>query len=157
VLKRRMLRVYGSRLLRVRAARRVFVAVARWWSRQVAQRLARLVAADVADYVGSGLDVVEVVGVGASPSCGVWTTLDLDSAVRAMACLDGRALEAAMVNRHVVAGSVHAGSGVFVTALRRALARRRVEVRFVEHDLIAELRDAGALGCAERGAVADSP
>ena len=37
-------------------------------------RLARTVARDVADAAGAGVDVVAVVGVASSPSCGVRTT-----------------------------------------------------------------------------------
>jgi hypothetical protein len=48
------------------------------------------------------------------------------------------------------------GSGLFVAALRHELARRRVEVRFVEHDLIGELRDAGVLRNSGRPTVAGS-
>jgi predicted secreted protein len=145
VLKRHMLRLYGSRLLRGTLCRRALVTMIRWWCRQRYRQLARRVARDIADYAGSGFEVVEVVGVGASPSCGVWTTLDLDRAVRAMAHLDPTRLDADTVNRTVVGECVVDGAGVFVTALRRELARRRVDVRFVEHDLIGELRDAGAL------------
>jgi predicted secreted protein len=145
VLKRHMLRLYGSRALRSAAARRVLVTTIRWWSRLRYRRLAHQVAGDIADYVDSGFEVVEVVGVGASPSCGVWTTLDLDRAVRAMAYLQPTSLDPDVVQREVVAANVVQGEGGFVTALRRDLARRGVEVRFVEHDLVGELRDAGAL------------
>jgi predicted secreted protein len=145
VLKPRMLRLYGSRALRSAFARRVFVTIVRWWSRDRYRRLAHRVASDIADYAGSEFEVVEVVGVGASPSCGVWTTLDLDRAVRAMADLDPTRLDVDVVNRDVVAANAVEGSGLFVTALRRELARRRVAVRFAEHDLIGELRDADAV------------
>jgi predicted secreted protein len=47
--------------------------------------LARAVVADIQDYAGNGFEVVGVVGVAGSPSCGVRTTLDLAAAMRAWA------------------------------------------------------------------------
>jgi hypothetical protein len=47
----------------------------------VYRRLVRQVANDIRDYIESGLDVAEIVGVGGLPSCGVRITLDQDGAV----------------------------------------------------------------------------
>ena len=77
VLKRRMLRAYEARgtvLYRFRGPLlRLFV----FNTRLVSWRLARHVAREIADYKRSGFTVVGIVGVGASPSCGVRTTLDI--------------------------------------------------------------------------------
>jgi hypothetical protein len=90
------------------------------------------------------LEVVEIVGVGGSPSCGVHTTLDLDGAVTALARADANA-DRDSVNRAVVADNIVAGHGLFVACLERALRSRGITVTFREHDLIAELADAGAI------------
>jgi uncharacterized protein YbbK (DUF523 family) len=142
VLKPRMLRLYGSRSLRHPVVRRVLVAVARWMTAASYCRLARRVARDIRDCVAAGVDVVEIVGVGASPSCGVSTTLDFEGAVHAMGRCDPSTITPAIVNREVVAANVTEGEGLFTGALRRRLARTGVEVRFVEHDLLAELHAA---------------
>ena len=55
----------------------------------------RRVVADIADYVHSGMEVVEIVGVAASPSCGVTTTLNLSRALRAMAECDPATIDRA--------------------------------------------------------------
>jgi predicted secreted protein len=140
VQKRWMLACYGRRLLRWRPARGVFVAAVRGVTAFEYGRLARRTAIEIADYVASGFEVVEVVGVGASPSCGVATTVDVDAAIAAMARCDRGALTPAMVRQVVVASSVVDGTGRFVASLRRQLARRGVSVPFREHDLLAELR-----------------
>ena len=142
VLKRWMLRLYGRPMLRRRPVRRVFVAAARRVTAFEYARLARRAAAEIADYVTSGFEVVEVVGVGASPSCGVATTVDLDGAIAAMAACDRDTLDPALVNDRVVGANVAAGEGMFIAELRRRLARRGIEVPFREHDLLAELRAA---------------
>jgi hypothetical protein len=139
VLKRSMLRLYGRPILRRRAVRRSFVAVARRVTEFEYARLARRAAAEIADYISCGFEVVDVVGVGASPSCGVTTTVDLDGAIAAMAACDRDTLDPTMVN-NLVGANVTAGEGLFIAALRHRLARRGIDVPFREHDLLAELR-----------------
>jgi predicted secreted protein len=144
VRKRHLLRLYGCAPLRWRLVRRPALAVATAWTTVRYRRLARRIACDIADYRDSGFEVVEIVGVGGSPSCGVATTLDLDGAVAALA--RGRPdPDRRTMNRDVVAANVVAGRGLFVTCLDRALRARGVTVTYREHDLIAELHDAGAI------------
>jgi uncharacterized protein YbbK (DUF523 family) len=142
VLKPRMLRLYGRRWLRWAPLRRPVVAAARALTALRYESLARRSARTVADYVASGIDVVELVGVGASPSCGVTTTLDLDGAVLAMARCRRCAISPEAVNRRVVAANVVRGQGLFVSALRRQLVRRGLDVPMREHDLLGELATA---------------
>lgn len=94
------------------ALMRVFV----WWTRLVYWRLARQVARDVDDYEAAGIRVVGLVGVGASPSCGVVTTLDLRSRRQ--------------------------DEGMLIQALDKQLRRRGVTVPALEHGLDRELRTA---------------
>jgi predicted secreted protein len=140
VLKRRMLRAYGTRgtaLYRVRVPLlRLFVLSTRITYR----RLARDVAGQIADYERSGFTVIGIVGVGASPSCGVHTTLDLRRSFEAMARMPAASLDRRAVNREVVLASRRAGAGIFVAALERELRRRRLAVPLLEHDLVAEMR-----------------
>jgi predicted secreted protein len=138
VRKRHLLRLYGRRSLRWPLVRRPVLAVATAWTRLVYRRLARRVAHDIAGYLRSALEVVEVVGVGGSPSCGVHTTLDLDRAVAAMARVDA-VTDVWSANRSVVIDNVVAGRGLFIECLDRALARRGIRVAQTEHDLVAEL------------------
>ena len=139
VLKRWMLALYGRRVVRWRPAWRVVVVVVRFVTEIEYGRLARRTAAQIVDYVRSGFEVVEVVGVRASPSCGVTTTIDLGGAIAAMTACERTTLDAPTVIRDVVTANVVAGEGIFVAKLRARLARHGVSVRFQEHDLLAEL------------------
>ena len=82
VLKRHLLRLYGRPWLGpvirpLRPALTAYTAL-RYWL------LARRVAGQIADYQKSGFEVAGVVGVDASPTCGVATTLDLDASLGAI-------------------------------------------------------------------------
>jgi predicted secreted protein len=145
VRRPRMTSLYGARALRWRLVRRPVLFLGTAWTRLVYRRLARTVARDIAEYASAGFEVTEILGVGASPSCGVTTTLDLDQAVAAMARHELASLDALTINRDIVAANVVAGSGMFIAALDRALRRRHLQARYTEHDLIAELSDAGVV------------
>ena len=102
-------------------------------------RLAGQVARDIREYVRSGQSVQAVVGVGASPSCGVRTTLDLAGALDTMAGSDPTQLNTDDFNRRVIAAHARPGQGLFIAALRRQLRHRGLDLPFEEHDLIAEI------------------
>jgi hypothetical protein len=91
----------------------------------------------VHDYRRAGVEVVGVVGIGGSPSCGVHTTLDLAGAVDVLTRCPLAALDRRTLNEDVVAANARPGEGMFVCALRRELAD--VDLPFEEHDLLHEL------------------
>ncbi|OBF51346.1 hypothetical protein A5756_20405 [Mycobacterium sp. 852002-53434_SCH5985345] len=110
------------------------------WTRLVYRRLARQVARDVADYQRSGITVAGIVGIGASPSCGLTTTLDMRASLEVVASCPAAALTRDVMTERAVLGCRREGEGLFIAALDRRLRRRELEVPALEHDLAAELR-----------------
>lgn len=139
VLKRRLLLAYGARGTPLYALRTPLLRLFVLYTRLVYARLARDVARQIADYDRAGFTVVALVGVGASPSCGVHTTLDIRHAFDAMARLPTATLDRRSVNREVVLASRRAGAGIFIRSLQRRLRRRGLDVPLLEHDLVAEM------------------
>jgi predicted secreted protein len=138
VLKRRMLRFWGSDgTLRFRL-RRLLMPVLLWSTRRAYRRLARQTARRILDYLESGATVAGVVGVDGSPSCGVATRLDLDAALEGVARLDRATATADAVNA-VIVGAVTRGPGLYVERLQDELRRHGLVVPFAGHDLVAEL------------------
>jgi uncharacterized protein YbbK (DUF523 family) len=144
VLKPMLLAVYGltDRSPLLFGLRRLLLALFLWHTRRVYHGLARQVAAEVSDYVMSGMEVTTIVGVDGSPSCGVSTTLDWRAALEHLARLPPTRLTADAVNGAVRAAAV-SGEGLFTAMVREELLRRGVDVRFTAHDLLAELNRAG--------------
>jgi predicted secreted protein len=145
VLKRYVLPFYGSAGVR-RALLPVLTPLFLAYTRWVYASIARAVARDVEDYVRSGFQVVGIVGVGASPSCGVCTTLDARRSISAAASCPLARIDRSYVNRVVVEAAVIRGEGIFMTELRRQLDRRGIDVPFYEHDLVLEMHAAAAVG-----------
>jgi uncharacterized protein YbbK (DUF523 family) len=140
VLKPHSLLLHGSKGGPLYPLRGVLIRPFLWRTRLAYRRLARRVARDVADYERSGITVAGVVGIGASPSCGVATTLDLRASLDVLAACPAAALTRDVMNDRAVLGCRRPGQGLFVRALDRELARRGLSVPAFEHDLAAELR-----------------
>ena len=140
VLKRHSLRLYHSKGGPLYAVRLPLLHVFVWWTKLVYRRLARQVARDVADYRRSGIAVAGIVGIGALPSCGVTTTLDMRASLEVVAACPAAVLTRDVMNEQAVLACRRTGEGLFIKALDRELKRRRLTVPALEHDLTAELR-----------------
>jgi hypothetical protein len=79
------------------------------------------------------------VGVGASPSCGVFHTLDVPRSLEVIAGSQLASADTRRFNTALMASARIDGQGYFIRALRRGLARRGLTIAFHEHDLAAEL------------------
>ena len=144
VLKRLLLTAFGSRGTLRHRLRRPLLALFGWYTRLFYRRLAAKAARQIADYVRSGFDVVGVVGVADSPSCGVHRTLDLEGALEAVADVPLSALTSRFMNERVVAAHARAGAGWFTAALARSLRKRGLRVPFFEIDAAPALEGAAA-------------
>ena len=141
VLKRRVLMAYdskGSLLYRFRASPASSVSSAIHGSCTGGSRAKWLgtsptISAHSSRFIG-------VVGVSASPSCGVTTSLDLKKSFEVLASCPLAQLNRAVMNERAVVGCTTAGEGLFVQALKRQLDHRGLSVAFFEHDLLAEMR-----------------
>ena len=130
VTKRLLLRAYGARwVYRMRALLLpLFVAYTRFRYFLIARRVAR----EIRDYTSAGYEVVAVVGVDDSPSCGVRRTLDVKRALPVIASFD-EDVDRETFNARAVRDCLVAGRGFFIDALRRALARRALDVPLLEY------------------------
>jgi hypothetical protein len=140
VLKRWLLRAHGIKASPLYPVRRPLLRLWVAYTELVYARLARQVLREIEDYKRSGFEVVGVIGVGSSPSCGVANTLDMRRSLEVIAACPVAAVNRALVNEQAVAGCQRAGEGIFIRRLMRGLQRRGLNVPFVEYDIVAEMR-----------------
>jgi uncharacterized protein YbbK (DUF523 family) len=140
VLKRHSLWLYGSKGGPLYPVRGMLLRAFVWWTRTVYRHLARHVVRDVRDYQRSGVEVAGMVGIGASPSCGVTSTLDLRASLDVLAACPTAALTRDLMNQEAVLSCRRPGQGIFIQALDHQLKRRGIAVPAFEHDLAIELR-----------------
>ncbi len=140
VLKRYMLPIYSSRRTPLYRVRHVLLPLFLWYTKWIYRRLAKEVVRDIEDYVRSGFEVVGIVGVGGSPSCGVCTRLDLGRSLEVVAGCPLARLDRQLMNEAAIATCLSEGEGLFMEALQRRLRRKHLTVRWYEHELLAEIR-----------------
>lgn len=141
VRKRYILPVYGARGTMLYPTRAALFPLFLLYTRVRYHFLARSIASEVADYVNSGVDPVGIIGVGGSPSCGVRTTLDLRRSMEALANCPVAEVDRSTMNEQAIVACRRPGQGMFVQAVQRQLARRRLSVSWYEHDLLDEIRE----------------
>lgn len=138
VLKRRLLVLYGSKgTLRYRLGN-ILLPLMLWYTRHIYRRLARDAANQIHDYQKSGVAVLGIVGVDASPSCGVRKTLSVHLAVERIGHLESGIAQAEDMNL-IIRTAATEGQGLFIELLRQELEKRGVSVPLIAHDLIDEL------------------
>jgi len=70
----------------------------------------------------------------------VFRTLDVARSLEVIAGCPAASADAAKFNAALLASASIEAEGYFIRALRRRLARRRLQIPFAEHDLAAELQ-----------------
>ncbi len=139
VLKRYMLPIYGSQGTLLYRLRHVLLPLFLWYTRWRYRRLAQEVVRDIEDYVRSGFEVVGIVGVGGSPSCGVWSRLDLRRSLEVVAGCPLARFDRRVMNEEAIAACLSEGEGLFIAAIQRELRRKRLSIGWYEHDLLSEI------------------
>jgi predicted secreted protein len=139
VLKSRLLFFYGSEGKLRYQVRGAVLPLLVWYTRRIYRRLARQTAAEIEDYQKSGFVVVGIIGVDASPTCGVTKSLDMKQALARIARLKKQTVTAEEMNA-IVSSTVTTGRGLYIDLLQEELTKRRIRVPFAAHDLLAELK-----------------
>lgn len=138
VLKRRLLLAYGSSRWLPRWWRALLMRVVLAYTGIVYRRVARETVRRIVDYRDSGLEVVAIVGVDGSPSCGLTRTMDMTAALDALADVDRDTITVAETNT-IVRNAGTGGRGLFTDAVLHRLHQRGQVVTYLAHDLVAEL------------------
>jgi len=126
--------------------RRIYMPLFIWNTGRIYRKIAKEVAGDIKDYRDSGFDVVGIVGIRGSPSCGVYKTMDLVKSAKFLANANIRDLDRKKFNDQGIRANWTDGSGLFVTALKKELLNRKIEIRFLEHDHFTEIDRVARLG-----------
>jgi len=125
----------NTMLYRLRKALlRIFV----WNTKRIYRKIAKEVITEIKDYIDSGFEVVGIIGIGGSPTCGVNKILDFE-ALEWLAGMDIDDLERKSMNEWLYKKFLIKGRGLFIEALAKELRKKNIAVRFYEHDLVSEM------------------
>lgn len=140
VLKREMLMGYGISGTLLNAFRKPYMLFFLWKSRRSFRKIAKEVVSEIKDYIDSSFDVVGIVGIKGSPSCGVSAALDLKKSAEFAAYLEIEKLNKEYFNENCYKKCLINKSGIFFDELKRELYDHRIKVNIFEHDLLTELQ-----------------
>jgi predicted secreted protein len=139
VLKREMLMGYGIDGTLLNVFRKPYMVFFLWKTKRSFRKIAKEVISEIKDYIDSGFEVSGIVGIKGSPSCGVSAALDLKKSAEFAASLDIETLDKEYFNENCYKTCLINKSGIFFDELKQELSANNIEVKFFEHDLLAEI------------------
>lgn len=138
VIKQWLISALGDRRLLMKPFRLIFFPLFLFYTKYVYRRLALNVANEIEDYVKSGFDVIGIVGIDGSPSCGVNQTLDIYEVLPLLAQFTKDAFDQEKMNAMIRSCQAQ-GRGLFINVLKNTLDKRKTKVHLLAHDLISEM------------------
>ena len=138
VTKRWLLMAYGTKGSLLDRFRSILLPLFLMNSRRIYRRLAQETSDQIKDYLISGYSVLGVMGIDGSPSCGVNKTLDFGKAFNLTAAIDIDSITVKEMNA-LIRQCVTDGPGLFTAALKEEFERRRINIPYLAHDLMAEI------------------
>jgi predicted secreted protein len=140
LLKKYMWQPMGSRNTILYKLKGVFLPFFIWNTRRIYQKIAREIGAEIKDYLESGFEVLGIMGIAGSPSCGVTRALDIRKSFEFLANTDTDDLNRKRMNELGVNELIIEGKGFFIEAIEKDLKKKNINVRFYEHDLSSEIK-----------------
>lgn len=140
VLKKEILRGYNSKETLLYKLSKLSIPLFIWNTKRIYRKIAQETVNEIKDYIDSGFEVVGILGIGGSPSCGVKTSLDLVRSFNFLANMDINKLDRNKLNEFLLKSCAIKGSGFFIEALKEELRNRNIEVKFYEHELVSEMK-----------------
>jgi hypothetical protein len=130
----------GSRNTILYKLRGVFLPCFIWNTKRIYQKIAKEIVAEIKDYRESGFEVLGIMGIAGSPSCGVTRALDIKKSFDFLANTNINDLNRKRMNELGVRELIIEGKGFFIKAIEKELKKKKINVRFYEHDLSSEIK-----------------
>ncbi len=115
---------------------RIFVLMTRARYRRYAREAVR----EIADYVRSGCTVRGILGIDGSPTCGVQKRLGMERCFALFGGTSLQNLDRTALNTALYGTCQEDGPGLFISALKEELKRRKLGVPITAYDLVNEIQ-----------------
>jgi len=141
ILKRKMLMGYGINHSILKFFRKIYVNYFIWQTKLNYQELANQIAHQIKDYIDLDFEVLGIMGIKGSPSCGVTQSLDIKKSSQYLAGLDLKELTKDKFNRDIYDLCLVDWEGLFIKALKQSLWKKKLEIKFLEFDMLKEINN----------------
>lgn len=142
VFKKYMLLSYGlnsSRSL-LNSLRGVLFLLFVLYTKKVYKKIVCNVVKMIEDYKNSGFEIIGVVGVDGSPTCGVTTCLDMKKSFNCCAGHSIDSIDRNIYNREMYNKCLKQGKGLLFLELDKVLKRKKIKITYYAHDLVREMK-----------------
>lgn len=139
VLKKEMLTAYGAKEISS-FFKKIYIKNFIKKTKRIYQILANDVVEEIEDYKNSGFEIIGIITVKGSPSCGLSASLDLEKSAIFLTNMDIGEINKDYLNSELYKNYLSDKQGLFIEALKNALKSCHLDVPFLEHDLIDELK-----------------
>lgn len=111
-----------------------------WYTQLCYRHYARTLVKEITDYERSGYQILGIVGIDGSPTCGVNRHIDIRRAFSLYAGTRLRDLKRGDFNRSLYAECLKDGRGIFISKVKNELDRRGIRIPFYSHSLLDEMK-----------------
>ncbi len=139
VMKKIIWKAFDSRKKFLYSFKGILIPAFEFYTWMCYRKLAKEVVDEIADYLNSGFEVVGLIGVDGSPSCGVLKKLNLGKSLEVFASSNDTSLERTSFNEKLLSDCLQAGSGIFIDELKNQLERKKLSIKFYSVDLESEM------------------
>jgi Protein of unknown function (DUF523). len=111
------------------------------YTRGIYKKLAHETVYMIRDYIKAGYQVLGIIGIDGSPSCGVTKKLDMNRAFDYFANQRIDHIERNNFNLELYSKCTAEGKGIFLEELTKKLKAEKIDIPIYKHSLIAEMRN----------------
>lgn len=138
ILKPLMWMAFESRNTLLYQMRMLFLPLFLLYTRLRYQKTAKEVLREILDYEKAGYEIIGIIGIDGSPSCGVNLRIDVKTAYDLYAAGLIRDLTRKDFNQSLYSKCLAEGNGIFIGEIKKGLNRRGKEIPFYSHSLLDE-------------------
>lgn len=120
--------------------RKIIMPLFMFYTKYAYRRLARDVVHDIIDYHAADVEVIGLIGVDGSPSCGVLNRLRMGCSLDVMANLNTETMNSANLNHKLYSRCLAEGPGMFIHELKRQLNKIDIPMHLYSIDIVKEMR-----------------
>jgi predicted secreted protein len=113
----------------------LFISHTKWAYKKIARDTVKM----IEDYKYSGFEVIGIVGVDGSPTCGISTCLDMKKSFDYCAGLNIESIDRNIYNKEMYSRCLKQGKGLFFLEMDKALKRKKIAITYYSHDLVREM------------------
>lgn len=120
---------------------KTFYPVFMWRTKLIYRKIAKKVVKDMQNYQNSGFEIIGIVGISASPTCSISKTIDGRKFLDYLSNKKVDDIKRENLNDFCIKGALVDGNGLYILELKRILKKKKMDIRFYEHDLIREMNN----------------